>query len=175
MSTFETDFSTTTFLPLGDEPVSAEDELALVDADILALGNEAVVQEDPPPPLGRGWAFDFGGGTGFRSGKGQGPQLTYGIDTLRVWCEKALRTDRGAHPIHPDDYGMDNPYGAIGMFHDEDPDLEQRVVDALTFHPRITAVRDIVRSYDADDEYLSLSFTIVLDDGSEAVFTDVGV
>ena len=176
MSSLETTDTTAdpVLTPLNDEPLSGDDALALLDADILGEGIDAVVVEQPPPPLGRSWAFDWSGRRGFQTG-GQGPQQTFGLDSLKMWCEKCLRTERGAHPIHPPDYGMDNPYGAIGLLHEDDPDLEQRIVDALTFHPRITAVRDFVRNFDVDDDYLAVSFTVVLDDGSEATFNNLEV
>jgi hypothetical protein len=91
---------------------------------------------------------------------------TRGISTLQGWIEKCLRTARGAHPIHPEDYGIEMPDNAIGRAHDFDTDLELRIREALQFHPRIADVTDFVREDDPDDEFITVSFTVVLDDDS---------
>lgn len=159
-----------TFLPTDDEPPSAEDALAALerslddDPDL----DDFIVAEDAPQPVGKSWAFDFVTGR-FVKGGGRGPLATHHYTTLRTWIEKCLRTDRGAHPIHPPDYGMERPFDMIGQHVDDvlGGDLEGRVTEALLFHPRITDVRDFAADYDPNDEHAFLSFTAVLDDDTE--------
>lgn len=174
-----------TFIPSDDRPPDADEELDLLD-DALISGfpesEDDLIDEPVVRPLGRGWAFDFSRGgfiygheTGPLAAGGHSPLGTTGLGTLQTWIEKCLLTERGAHPVHPEGYGMVRPFDLIGEQVVGAPvaDLEQRVRDALTFHPRITEVRDFEADIDTDREYISVSFTVIVDGGEALSFRDV--
>lgn len=150
-------------------PLNPNDALADLEAAFEAAGEPAdlLVIEQSPPPIGRSWAFDFSSGR-FISG-GSGPLPTNGEVTLIMWCEKAMRTARGAHPIHPPGYGLLKPTELIGAAVQGAavPELEARIRDTLTFHPRISDITDFEWSSDPNEEWISIDFTIVRDDDSE--------
>lgn len=136
---------------------------------------DLVVTDAEPAPLGRSWAYDFSHKR-FLQRPG-GTVQTRGITTLRQWIEKCLRTDRGAHPIHPDDYGMERPFDLIGqgLASASKDDLQARIEDALTFHPQIVGVQDMDLTYDPDDPSLNVSFTVVLRDDQQIAVTDLSL
>lgn len=156
------------FVPSPPEPIDPNDALADLEASFEAQGEPAdlLVVEEPPPPIGRSWAYDFG--TRQFVTKGHGPLATQGISTLTGWIEKCLRTARGAHPIHPPGYGMVNPTELMGVLTEGAPvaELEARIRDALTFHDRIADIEDFDWNLDPDDEWVSISFSVLLDDDS---------
>jgi hypothetical protein len=159
-------------VPETDVPEEPEDVLAELENALQTFPSDVdlVVGEEEPPPIGRSWAFDWAMRDFVRSSGSAGPQPTRGLETLTEWIEKCLRTARGAHPVHPQGYGVaqasadglvGGPVGSIP------PDLEERVKDALLFHPRITDVRGFSYSSDPDDEWLGVSFTFEVDGGAE--------
>jgi|1185.fasta_scaffold84709_2 phage baseplate assembly protein W len=180
------------FLPPDDDPIPDPDEeldgLEDDEAERFIDSDEApdvVVLDEPPPPLGLSWAFSFEAHTFLRGGL-SGPLETRGLATLRGWIEKCLQTERGQHPIHPPDYGLERPDILGEPVGDEAAaDLEEAVRDALLFHPRITDVTEFevymgeVDSSDdpnlivSDDEALYVSFTVVTDDEETIDFTGV--
>lgn len=124
---------------------------------------DLIVTDAPPPPLGRSWAFDFT--TNRFVAAANGIAETHGLGTLRTWIEKCLRTDRGAHAIHSDDYGMERPFSMIGtqLTDVSKDDIRIRVTDALTKHPSIADVQDFDMTFaPTDDDALFLDFTVVL-------------
>lgn len=154
-------------------PVRPSDALADLEASFENQGEPAdlLVIEQPPPPIGRSWAFDFSQGRFVaRSGTSvaSGPLETHGDTTLIMWCEKAMRTARGSHPIHPPGYGMRKPYGVIGMNQAgaSVAEIESQVRDTLTFHPRIADISDFAWTSSPDDEFVTITFEIVRDDES---------
>jgi hypothetical protein len=154
-----------------------DEELEAIDAaEAEAEAGELVVPAEPPPPLGRSWAFDFSSGQ-FVPARAGAPTPTYGLATLRGWIEKCLRTRRGAHPVHDDDYGVDIPDEIWGgnLDHDALGDLAQDVEDALLQHPRIMRVVGFrLEGYDDEEEgALEVSFTVILDDESEVALQGV--
>lgn len=166
------------FIPPEDEPLSPEEELqGLEDAfgeDLAEEGDELVVAVAEPPPIGKGWAFDFiTNGGQFITAGGRGPLETRGDRTLYYWIEKALRTDRGAHPIYSASYGMERPFDMIGRHLNsaDYADLENRIHQALTFHPRIVGIAEFSAEQDPSDEVLYVSFRVLKDDDSSL---DVG-
>jgi phage baseplate assembly protein W len=172
------------FLPADDEFAPEPDEEldaleASFDAEPEPLGDDdegiSVRLADEPPVLGRAWAFDFSSNTSLPPGA-RGPVAIYGMATLRLWIEKCLYTERGSHPIHPPDYGVE---GLLDMIAEPATvavasDLEERIRDALLFHPRISDVRDFdafVGTPENDDEdVLYVSFTVVTDEGEDESF-----
>lgn len=155
-----------TFLPASDEPPSGKEQLdALQQAlDPSSSPVDLVVAQEPPPPVGRSYAFDFTTRSFVRSQRGHAPATTVGLATLQAWCEKCLTTERGAFPIHPPGYGLTNAADMFGEPVGAPPlDLEARIKDALTFHPRIANVEDFGADWEQDEEYVSVSFTIITD------------
>lgn len=156
-------------LPTDDDSVPSPDE-ALADLadeiDAEAAGpDDLIVALDEPPPLGRSVMFDFAAGR-MVTGAGRSPLATRGQTTLLVWIEKCLRTENGASPIHPPEYGLVGTTQGIGQPYDspELADLEDRIREALTFHPLISDITDFAKDYDPDDEFLAVRFTVVIDD-----------
>jgi hypothetical protein len=167
----EEPLETATFLPELDDPSEPEDDFAEIEAALEADPTELdlVVDTAEPQPIGRSWAYDFQQRR-FRRSRGLSPEPTRGVATLTQWIEKALRTARGAHAASPDNYGV--PEASLeGMVGGEagivPPDLEQRVTEAMLFHPRITAVRDFTYQHGRDDEHVAVSFVYELDEGVE--------
>lgn len=154
--------------PSDDTPVDPQDEFDALERSIddFPADSDLVVTSQERPPLGKSWKFAFAPTVGFVTNRGQGPLATFGIDTLKGWIDKCLHTARGAHPIHPPNYGVVDPFSLIGKHFDshEQASYEDRVIEALLFHPRIAAVRDFGTSFDPDDEVLSIEMTVVLDD-----------
>jgi hypothetical protein len=173
----------TTFLPEDDtEDLDPDEELDALEGDSAAdpLIEDAdavdlVLAEVPPPPLGRAWAFDFQTGS-FLLNQAHGPLETRGLATLRGWIEKCLMTARGAHPIHPPEYGVEGLTDVIGEAASPGvaAGLEEGIRDALLFHPRITDVRDfdayLGTVEDGDEDALYLSFTVVTEDDERLDF-----
>jgi Protein of unknown function (DUF2634) len=174
----------TSFLPPDDDPIPDPDEvldaIEATDDDSRSFLDEddqadVITVDAPPPPLGLSWAFDFSTNTFLMGGIG-GPLETRGLATLRGWIEKCLMTARGAHPIHPPDYGVEGLTDIIGDAATPEVagGLEEVIRDALLFHPRITEVVDFAAfvgehddldtSITPDDETLFVSFTVVTDD-----------
>lgn len=166
-------------LPIDDVPLEPEEELELLDDELESFpdADDIVVTEEEPPPIGRSWAFDFQHNRFERGVRAQGPLETHGQTTLRYWVEKCLRTARGAHPIHPEDYGMNDPTGNFGLplAEAKGANLEGDIRDALTFHPNIVDVTDFYSASNPDEDYLAVSFTVVLDDETALQFTEVPI
>ena len=155
-------------LPVEDEPPSPEEELARADeeAEDFPESDDLIATEEERLPIARSWAFDFERGR-FTRGSAQGPAETRGVMTLRYWIEKCLRTARGAHPIHPEDYGIDRVgRGVFGspMSEAHGADLEERIRDALMYHDAITEITDFQAVQNPEDDLLLVSFHVVLDD-----------
>lgn len=162
------------YLPLNDDPISPEEAAAGLETFDVRDPDELVVDQPPPPPVGRSWGLDFIEGKFFIR-PGHGPIETQGDDTLAFWIEKTLRTARGAHPIYPNEYGMVSPFNMIGhtLTSADYADLESRIFDALTFHDRITDVVDFAAEQDPADDALVLDFRVVKDDGTELTITNL--
>ena len=148
------------------QPESADE--AFETAEEGVEGDELVVTvEEPPAPLGRSWAFDFSTKRFLMSG--HSPVETRREQTLRYWIEKCLRTPQGGVPIEPPDYGFDKPTDIFGdQFDSADiATLEERVRDALLFHPAITGITKFAVGQfesDPDEEALQVEFEVILDD-----------
>lgn len=175
------------FLPLEDEPPSAREQAELADEEILAGLtdpdlDELPLEQEEKEPIGRSWAFDFaregfvyGHEVGSSATGKHGPLQTYGVATLRTWIEKCLHTARGAHPVHPEDYGLEPLDDIIGgpVLGAPAADIEARVREALTFHPRIDDVTDFRAVIDPDNEYVAVSFSVLIDDEAALSFQGV--
>lgn len=146
---------------------SPADQLRAVVAEAAAtpLAVDLVI-ETTPPPIGRGYAFDprlkgFVVGT-----SGKGVLATRGLDTLKVWILKAIFTMKGVHPIYSDNYGMEDPFAAIGgsMMENALGGYEEMLRDALTYNPRISDITEYAAEPTPMGDGYSVSFQVVLDD-----------
>lgn len=156
------------FQPPAPAPVNPDDALQDLEASFQGVSAPAdvVVVEEQPPPLGLSWAYDFPRER-FLLAQGQhGPLTTHGTETLIGWMEKVLRTSRGAHPIHPPGYGVLGRNELIARLVEGAPvaEFERRIRDALKFHPRISDVQDFDYSFDPNDEWVAISFTVIRED-----------
>jgi hypothetical protein len=132
-----------------------------------ALAPVVVIGIPEPPPIGRGWAFDFLAGEFLLNGSA--PAEVSGLDQLRMWIEKTLRTARFAHPIYSESYGMEEPDQLIGEVYEGElaGAYQEAIVDALTVHDRIAAVDGFYFEHDPSDEALFVTFTVTLDSDDE--------
>lgn len=151
-------FSEDAFPEDADEAFATAEEN--VDADELLI-----TTEPEPTPLGRSWAFDFE--TKRFVMAGHAPIETRRTQTLRYWIEKCLRTPQGGLIIEPPDYGFEKPTNVFGdQFDSADvATLEERVREALLFHPAISDIENFDLAPDPEDEEVALMrFHVVLDD-----------
>lgn len=154
-------------LPDDERALTAAQVAGLLEADDALDTQPLVVETQQPPIIGKSWAFDFVAGRFFPSRTG-GVVPTRGLETLRIWVEKCLRTIRDSHPVHDDEYGLLGGFDSVlGRQFDagEVADLEQRITDAVLYHPRIESVADFGVLFDEDDETLWISFRVITDQG----------
>jgi hypothetical protein len=158
-------------LPSDDEPLAEDEELAELEDSLDTLPDEddLIITAPPPDPVGRSWAYDFQHRHFVHASGGHAPVATFGEATMRGWIEKVLHTDRGAHPIHPDEYGIERSGGIFGGPVAQFPtgDYEHRIREALLFHPRIVDVGSFAWDIDPMDEAISCEFVVTLDDETE--------
>jgi hypothetical protein len=176
---FEQDTQTPVLLPEQTDPLVPDDAFTRYEEslDDRPDATDLIVAPEEPPPLGRGWAYDFVNHQFVQSPGQHGPLATHGTGTLSVWIEKCLRTARGELPIYSDGFGLDSPADFFGMNAALFPtDLfAERVRDALTQHPRIADVTDLAVQFDDTEEYVAVSFTVVTGEGDLLQFTNVKV
>lgn len=155
-----------------DDP---ESDIALTDA-LDGEDDLEVTVEPPPAPLGHSAAFDFTSGRFLTSG--HAPRTVRGLDTLRGWVEKCLRTHEGAHPVHPEGYGLAEP---ISSYLDDGADigvaeLEEAITEALLFHPAIKRIENMdteLGDTPDGDLAVNISFTVITDDDSDFNFATI--
>lgn len=137
--------------------------------------DELVIDTEPQVySLGRSWLFDFAQSRFVRDGRrSRAAMPVSGIPQLKNWIEKCLYTQRGALPIHSDDYGLDDPDSLIGkpFTSAQSASLRRRVEEALTFHPKIIGVEDFVAANSDDDDSVDVSFTVRLDNDDVVPFS----
>lgn len=167
----------TTFVPSTDDPVAAVDDFDALQAQLTTFPTDLdlIVAADEPEPVGRTWAMDWIQRQFIGTAVSNGPLQLRGDQAFEAWVEKCLRTDRGAHPVHPPGYGLVQPTlgligGSVGAV---PPDLEANVRDALQFHPNVDDVTDFDYDYDPDDPSLMVSFTVVLTNGNRQPVSNV--
>lgn len=164
----------TRLLPDDERALTAAQVAGQLESADPALDSQPLVLESQPPPvIGKSWAFDFVQGRFIPTRTG-GVVATRGLDTLRFWIEKCLRTPRNAFPIYDDGYGLEDGYDMLGGQYDagQVADLGQRIEDALTYHPAITGVENFTVDHDPDEETLWLSFVVVTNQGDTLDFQD---
>lgn len=148
-----------------------------LEASDAALDADATLVVQPEPhPIGKTFAWNYE--TGERQGTGEGPHMIRGDAALKQWIHKCLRTHAGAHPIHPEGYGLRIP---ITHFIGRSPqdvevsELEEVIRDALLFHPAIKDVINFQANFETEDEVtgdaaLNLAFRVVRDDATTLRF-----
>jgi hypothetical protein len=174
---------------LPEEPIEIEelfpgegelDAQALLDASTEELeeiesleGDEEVeVVEADLPPIGRGWAFDFDEGHFVMEGRS--PSTVRGEASITVWIEKCLRTHQGSSVAQPPEFGLGQSVtDFLGGNPDDVTALESDIEEALTFHPAISAVENIVIDdglTPQGDAAVAISFDVILADGTAIPF-----
>lgn len=165
------------------EPDFPDLDLLPPDADDFTFNDEADEVEgfdqladledgDEVLPVGRSWAWIVDDQTGNLT-MGRRPTEVEGNMAVIQVAQIALRTRRGASPLFPEYFGMDNPDRLFGHIPD---DAERRAVyirDAkeclMTCHERITDVDDFIFLEDPTDAqrlYVDIEIEI---DGEEQV------
>jgi hypothetical protein len=151
---------------LDDQSLFGDD----VQSDDLVLETEPQVY-----PLGRSWLFDFTQGRFVNDRtRARAPIRVTGIPQLQNWVEKALYTPRGAMPIHPDDYGLEDPDALVGqpLTGGGVANLRRRVEECVTFHPKIIGIEDFeVTTPDDDPDGVDVSFRLHLDNDDVVPFS----
>lgn len=117
--------------------------------------------EASPKPLtyGKELAFNFATGQ-FVLEDGR-PKVVEGVEALRIWVEKALRTARYRFPIYSFQYGceledivgLDIPRTVL------ESEVKRVITEALIYDDRIEAVQDFVIERGGD--WLKVTFTVV--------------
>jgi hypothetical protein len=148
--------------------------------DILTLDDEleqAFQEYDPdaeveveivePSAYGRTWKFDFATRRMVR--QGQGVAQIQGIDTLRQWIELTISVAAGAHPIFPDDYGVDDPDLMVGEAYSPalEAEFAEQIREALLFHDKIKSVTGFRFEYNDEEAVLYYSFVVHTDEDDE--------
>jgi len=124
--------------------------------------------------VGKSWAFDF-----LRSRfipRRSGPLRTNGLTSLRYWIEKCLRSERGAAAVWPDEYGTVGTSDFYGQVWRTEYSvlLEERVAEALSFHPRISRIENFTVKYDRGSTIVQVSFHVVLAEEADRTAPDPG-
>lgn len=160
--------------PLDPGLLDPEEALDISDALVEGDSDATLLINPEPAPLGQtiGWDFERYERQGAAA---HGPHMVRGETALRQWIEKCLRTHAGAHPIHPDGYGMEEPITSFVGQNRQDvevTELEEMVREALLFHPAIKDVKGFEATFEDEDEVsgdaaLALNFVVVRDNDSQ--------
>ena len=90
--------------------------------------------------------------------------LSQGIRNIKQWVRKVLQVERNVFPIFTNIYG----FGMLNIIGKGIPNevietmLPDFLDEALTYHPNILSVRNVVTNYENDNLYVV--FEIILDD-----------
>lgn len=108
---------------------------------------------------GKELAFDFEKGDFiYQDGK---PKVVEGVEALKVWIEKAIRTARYRFPIYSFQYGcelediigLDLPRAVL------ESEVQRVIKEALIYDDRIEDVRDFIIERGGD--WLKVTFTVI--------------
>ena len=96
-----------------------------------------------------------------------------GIDAIKVWIEKILRTEKGRYPIydnteygcHLEDLIIGNSYTAEFI----EAELKREIEDALKQNPRITSVTNLKIS--RNKNAITVTLEVVLNDEGRNIVT----
>lgn len=87
--------------------------------------------------------------------------LLYGIDALKVWIYKALKTDRYHYICYDDDFGSEAE-SLIGIVNDFDiytSELQRYITEALIYNPYIQELKNF--EFTKKDSGVSVSFDCI--------------
>lgn len=152
-----------------DDEVTPEEDLAAAAAAAVEDPFELTDVLDPPVPLGRSWGFDFEAGR-FRR-YGGAPAEVVRESALYVWLLAAAHTAPEAHPIFPEEFGLERPYDPLGDIEVADAlsDYEERLREAWTQHDRVSDVIDLELRYVPEEETLYIDNVVVVLDEQDRV------
>lgn len=161
------------FPPDPDAELTPDEELDVSENALDNLDSEDDVEVIIPEkaPLGRAWAYNFQEETMMT---GHSAPAIRGNANLIHWIEKCLRTEAGSSVVHPPGYGLERSLGdylSAATF--DTGDLSRAIVEAVTFHPSVQRVEDVevvTGNTVDDDSAVSISFRVVLGDGSDLEF-----
>lgn len=158
---FDTNFE---LVPPSTLEITPEEQLA---ASELLLDEDIEVAEDEPEPFGRSIAFDHENRR--TTLYGGSPVWTDGLDTLQVWIKNMMWTERMAHTIFSDDFGMDDPYSLIARTARADlwQAYQSDLTEALLVHDRIAEIREIDMDVWAEDPEVTVVKIRILTDQYE--------
>ncbi len=144
--------------------------------EITQLEFNAVAIETTTPTttiMGKSFNFDFAAGD-FVLQDG-GPAVIDNTDSIRVWVEKILRTERFQYKIYERDdeneYGL-SIEGLIGGVWPRafiEAELKREIAEAVTRHPNISSISNLIT--EQDGALLNASFTINLSNGDSLEVT----
>ena len=158
-------------VPQDDEELSPEEDLAAAAEAAVEDPFELEDLTEAPVPLGRTWAFDFERGRFLRYGGS--PAAVTRESALTVWLLAAAYTAVGAHPIFPEEFGLERPYDPVGELDvtEAKSDLEERLREAWTQHDRVSDVVDLEVSFSpADDVFYIDTVSVILDEDDRVRF-----
>jgi len=125
----------------------------------ITVPEATILPQDEIISYGKELAFDFATGEFIlEDGK---PKVVEGIEALKVWIEKALRTARYRWPIYTFNYGcelediigLDIPRSVL------ESEVKRHIREALVYDDRIEDVRDFIIERSGDQ--LKVTFTVV--------------
>lgn len=125
----------------------------------ITVPETAVPSQTKATSYGKELAFDFATGEFIlEDGK---PKVVEGIEALKIWIEKALRTARYRWPIYSFNYGnelediigLDIPRPVL------ESEVKRVIREALIYDDRIEDVRDFIIERSGDQ--LKVTFTVV--------------
>lgn len=125
----------------------------------ITVPETAVPSQSKVTNYGKELAFDFATGDFIlEDGK---PKVVEGIDALKVWIEKAIRTARYRWPIYTFNYGceLEDIIGHNIPRSVLESEVRRVIREALIYDDRIEDVRDFVIERTGDQ--LKVTFTVV--------------
>lgn len=163
-------------VPDDDVPPTPDDAVSQAVAGALG-GVQEVLDDDFRAPLGRSWALDPIHGGFLRRG-GSEPVLVSGAGAVTSWCQMAIYSERFAHRVFSDRFGVEGFAAAIGRLPSQAVAnaLASSLERALLQHERIARVENIVTSWDPENGTIGFDrFSVVLDDESVLLFGDLRI
>lgn len=116
--------------------------------------------EDELEPIGKSFAYDFSKGD-FIYKDGKLIEL-FGIDSLKMWIEKVIRTERDRFGVYEDlEYGtsIESLIGSTLPRAYIEAEIEREVTESLLLSPYIERLQDW--QYERDGKWLRVSFTVI--------------
>lgn len=115
------------------------------------------------PPIGKSFLFDFNKNE-FVMRDGKLVEL-YGIDSLKMWIEKMMRTERYRFEVYEGtEYGilLEDLIGSNYPRTFVEAEIKREVTETLLTHPHINAVENW--SFERDGKWMRINLTVVTSD-----------